>query len=704
MKKLTLKTKEGCWRLLAIFLIIILLSSFAARLVSSDGGKVKISRVTFDSRGATINADLYYPKGTTDKDSLPAVLVAHGGGVAKGVVQGIAEEIARRGFVVLNVDAYGSGLSEQPQYDDGGQGVEAFNPAVSPGGMLDALNFLRTLNFVDKTRTGMVGHSMGARRVASAAVVECGYYTLNDVLINVLYNDFGLDISVEEIGIDADELAYSRLNEDQLVYYESIKAEKQEEFNNKLKAACIIGGDPSTINPRQVVEVAGHEVLRNCQVNLGVLIGTYDFNQSGYNSKDSTKDSWYTNGESASADIWYALDDVNECSTQLGAFGKLSVLDSADLKAAIDSKSTRVLSYNVETHSKNFFSGLTTEDIVQYFEQTLSYNGGELGSPEASPVAASSTIFFWREIFNFIALLAMVGVVLSVAGILLNIRFFSVCVATKKSHAIATFSKKKYWAFSFITVVITFVVMYITNTLNAPMLPWFKSLPLFPSWWLTVLFLAMLALGSILLLVAYWVIDRKKAGNHCLSILNTKQKPVTILKTILLAAILLAVAYTSLVLIEYLFNEDYRFWMIAFTEMKVEYWGLVWKYALIMFPCFLLIGAATNYSVRSDISERKDTIITVIINSLGAWLLCAINYCILRAGGDMFSSFISTYGFLIFVPITVYITRKLYNITHSIWAGAAVNAFLMSWSICSTVGLHCFVFYGQTWASNFFNI
>ena len=105
MKKLTLKTKEGCWRLLIIFLALIVLFSCAARLVSSDAGKIKVSRVTFDSRGATVTADLFYPAGTTDEDKLPAVLVGHGAGVTRGIMKGIAEEIARRGYVVLNVDA-----------------------------------------------------------------------------------------------------------------------------------------------------------------------------------------------------------------------------------------------------------------------------------------------------------------------------------------------------------------------------------------------------------------------------------------------------------------------------------------------------------------------------------------------------------------------------------------------------------------------
>ena len=50
-----------------------------------------------------------------------------------------------------------------------------------------------------------------------------------------------------------------------------------------------------------------------------------------------------------------------------------------------------------------------------------------------------------------------------------------------------------------------------------------------------------------------------------------------------------------------MFGEDFRLWMMAFTEMKAELWALVWKYALMMFPSFLLIGAATNYTVRTDI-------------------------------------------------------------------------------------------------------
>ena len=106
MKSLSLHSEQGCKRLLAICLAVILVFSCAAHLLTTDWGSVKIERVAFDARGAKIDAELYYPVGTTDEDKLPAVVVTHGAGCTFGVTRGIAEELARRGFVVLNVNGY----------------------------------------------------------------------------------------------------------------------------------------------------------------------------------------------------------------------------------------------------------------------------------------------------------------------------------------------------------------------------------------------------------------------------------------------------------------------------------------------------------------------------------------------------------------------------------------------------------------------
>ena len=704
MKKLTLKTKEGCWRLLIIFLALIVLFSCAARLVSSDAGKIKVSRVTFDSRGATVTADLFYPAGTTDEDKLPAVLVGHGAGVTRGIMKGIAEEIARRGYVVLNVDAYGYGMSEMPVNDDSGQDKDNFDSKLTPGGMLDALNFVRTLEFVDQTRIGMAGHSAGSRRTASAAMIDCGYLTLNDLLINVLYDDFGQEFTEEEIKMNADELAKDRLNDDQLSHYMDIKEETELWYNTRMKALCLIGSSAEKISLIQTVLVGGHEVQRNCQVNFGIVTGYWDFNYIEYPEWETTTEAWHTGSESVERETWYIIDDVNATSEKVGLINEASILTNDDFREAVDNRATRIACYHYESHSKNFFSAQTASDIVSYFEQTLGYNGGELGDSSATPLASDNIVFFWREAFNFAATLSMICFLFPLTALILKTNWFAGCQGSVKPLPAGSISKKRYWLFNGITVILTFAAMYYVNSLFAPGLPTSAGLPLFSSWWLTVIFLAIMAVCSVILVLVYWRLDKATIGTTALENLNIKLKISSILKSILLSIILLMAAYGTLMLVEYMFGEDFRLWMMVFTEMKAELWALVWKFALMMFPSFLLIGAATNYTVRTDIPEWLDTLIAVVVNSLGVWLLCLVNYISYAGSNALFSNFTSSYGFIIFVPLTVYVTRKMYKVTNNIWIAAALNALLLSWSICSCTGYNTSLFPEQTWVGNFFNI
>ena len=211
-----LQSKAGKYKkVLAILLCIVLLSSFLAQLISSDFGKVKVSALTIDVRGGEMDIDLYVPAGVSDTDSLPCVLLAHGRGATKGVMRGVAEELARRKYVVLNVNAYGMGMSEQPVSDDGGDGADHFTFNVSPYGMYDALNFARSLKYVDATRIAMIGHSYGSSRTSITARMDCGFLTLNDRKVNILAEEFGVSFTEEEILKDADATAKEKLSDEE---------------------------------------------------------------------------------------------------------------------------------------------------------------------------------------------------------------------------------------------------------------------------------------------------------------------------------------------------------------------------------------------------------------------------------------------------------------------------------------------------------
>ena len=139
--------------------------------------------------------------------------------------------------------------------------------------------------------------------------------------------------------------------------------------------------------------------------------------------------------------------------------------------------------------------------------------------------------------------------------------------------------------------------------------------------------------------------------------------------------------------------------------MKVEWWTLGVRYAIMWFPLYLILSAGINYTIRTDIPEWKDTLITVVINSAGIWLCCLINYVLARTSyqGTLFSNFQSTYQYLLWVPITVYIARKMYNLTKNIWSGAFLNTMIITWSIMSSLGVND-GYWGPNWISNFFNI
>lgn len=699
-KRFTLKTKSGCWRVLALLLAVILVSSFLAALVSSNFGKVKISHLSFDTRGGVMDADLFIPAGTSDSDKLPAVVTIHGGGVVKNVMKLFAEELSRRGFVVLNINVYGSGLSEQPPSDDAGQGADGFDIFAAPlQGALDAVEYLRSLRYVDETRIGIAGHSMGSRRAGLAAIYDCGYLSANDMLINMLNETFGLEFTREEIDEDADALAEKYLDPSQMDYYLSLKGDIEEYYNSRIKAACLIGSNANLINPVQTVEVAGYEVQRNCQVNIGVINGTYDTSYYGFLQEENTKAAWYTQGEDGVAESWYLLDDVNQSSELAGGFDEISVLSNEALSEAVDNRATRICLINPETHSKNFFSNMTTSDVVKYFEQTLKYNGGELGASDAKPIDTSSNIWYWRAIFNGIAMISMLAMIFPIVGILTREKAFSSCVATAVKRP--EFDKKKFWIFSAATVVFTFIAIYWANAKGMSMMPITWFFPLAGTSQIAMLFVWLLAASSIIMLVCYAFIAKSKGTAKPFAVLNLGMGLKNIIKSILIAFITVGICWLSMQLIIYLFNQDYRFWMMSFTEMKAEHWGVALRYAIYLLPVFLLTAATTNYTIRSDMPQWKDTLISVVIGSAGVWICCLINIVMAKISfdGTLFSSFICSYSMLLFVPATVYISRKTYNMTQSIWLGASINSLLLAWSLVSSNGM-CELYNGQ----NFFSI
>ena len=100
-------------------------------------------------------------------------------------------------------------------------------------------------------------------------------------------------------------------------FYEMLKAQEKEKYDTRVFATLVVGGDASLISPLQTVSVGGIEVQRNCQTNLGLIIGTFD-TLYRLSSAETTLASYYTDTPLVSLDTWYSIDDRGQSSTTLG--------------------------------------------------------------------------------------------------------------------------------------------------------------------------------------------------------------------------------------------------------------------------------------------------------------------------------------------------------------------------------------------------
>ncbi|MFW9921006.1 MAG: alpha/beta hydrolase, partial [Candidatus Thorarchaeota archaeon] len=129
-----------------IISIVMMLSGVALAGSTQNGvGTVTVTEVDYQATdGSNIHATLQQPVYATSSDPLPGVIIYHGSLQNKEWLMAFGIELARRGFVVLTPDANGHGNS-----DDGSGSGSA------------SLEFLASLEYVDTSAIGLVGHSMG---------------------------------------------------------------------------------------------------------------------------------------------------------------------------------------------------------------------------------------------------------------------------------------------------------------------------------------------------------------------------------------------------------------------------------------------------------------------------------------------------------------------------------------------------------------
>ncbi len=159
------KRKASFW--LCIALVLCLISAIGASVVQTDFGKVTIKDLRFETEsGHQMSALLFVPDNATPENPAPAIVCSHGWYNNREMQDLNYVEYARRGFVVLSIDMYGHGNSDNLPAGDW------WKPENNANGMYDAVKMMAKLPFVDAERIGVTGHSNGALASRVAVMLD----------------------------------------------------------------------------------------------------------------------------------------------------------------------------------------------------------------------------------------------------------------------------------------------------------------------------------------------------------------------------------------------------------------------------------------------------------------------------------------------------------------------------------------------------
>ena len=179
------KTKKRAKIWLCIAIALMLLSGIVVSVVQTDGGNVEITELAVETdAGYTMSAYLLVPDTATEENPAPAVVTSHGYLNNKEMTDANYVELARRGFVVLAIDQPNHGDSE----------VTADFNTMAPDGVYQGVLAVSRLPYVDTSRIGITGHSMGGwscnaavradneneTQLISAVLIHCNDPTYTD--------------------------------------------------------------------------------------------------------------------------------------------------------------------------------------------------------------------------------------------------------------------------------------------------------------------------------------------------------------------------------------------------------------------------------------------------------------------------------------------------------------------------------------------
>ena len=121
---------------------------------------------------------------------------------------------------------------------------------------------------------------MGGMNTGNATALLSGFYTKEDLLLNMLSEELGASVTAQDVAAQNPDAVAEKLDDYKKGIYDTRKQEIEVQYAKRPFAEVFMGSGPGFASLMQAHEVmvAGHPVWRDVQANVGVSIGMYEEN------------------------------------------------------------------------------------------------------------------------------------------------------------------------------------------------------------------------------------------------------------------------------------------------------------------------------------------------------------------------------------------------------------------------------------------
>ena len=647
---------------LIVCILVIFLSSFIASAIQSNGWSIEVTDLRdaenegtaisltgeeTEINGKVVSGILFKPKDATADNPLPAVVLTHGYLNNREMQLQNAIELARRGFVVLTVDREGHG-----NYENTGE----TSAVMATSGLYDSVKYLYNMDYVDKDKIGISGHSMGGMTTAMTLLQDMQLGLVSAGLIQAwsTFMGAGADVDVGMLKAQDDEFFFTtNEGEDGTISREYLSTRAAKTFigNTELEGDVVsgaiyvngqavetTGGQETEGAFRVVYEISGVHPQNHCSVEGANAVVNFFYNAFG------TPNGYEYISEGNQ--VWWVKEAFSLIG-MIGFFALIFPLVSLLLTTPVF-RSLRVAKQQVVEETVVVTDETGAEQTMVC--QKLVWDGANIPLQPKPLKGVQKNISYW---------LAAIGIMLF-SG-------FSI-------HSICTEYGSK----------------------------WFPNTQLYPqdttNW--VAMWAVCSALFSLAVILFFWlantVVNKIRYGDNYL---EYQENPFAagkiatglggLLKTFVLAllvlGILMAVLYTNWAI----WTVDFRIWTLA---VKVFDMGVllptIVRYG-VFFGIFFIVSALFNETYRaSNIPEWASTLINVFFNFFGVLLVIAIQYGEFTSTGvmwqpDMALGYIVLFPMVPILAIATVISRRMTAKTGNMWLGAFINTLLFTLITCS---------------------